>query len=64
MAAQESWEVRRWIQDVRSVDAVARGLVLAAVADPRIDHVNASMSSRMMEWMRRCRLLCRDESNK
>jgi hypothetical protein len=64
--------VCKWLrEDVKSVDAVVRAVfefeyVVGFVIDleERMDHVNTSTSSRMMEWMRRCMLLCRVPLNK
>lgn len=42
---------------------VAAGLAAVEYADRR-DQVNASMSSRIREWIRRCVLLCRVPSNR
>jgi hypothetical protein len=72
MMLQENSLVRRLREVLRSVEAVERVAVvdvdvdvdIKADVELRIDHVNASISSRMMECMRRCVLLCRVLSNK
>jgi hypothetical protein len=55
----ENCSTRRWREVVNKVDAVARLLPVEVVEVEllRIDHTNASISSSMIEWMRRCVLL-------
>jgi hypothetical protein len=62
----ENCFVRRCSAVVSCADALDTAFVAAALETValRIDHVNASMSSKMMEWMRRCMLLWRVWSNK
>jgi hypothetical protein len=64
MVAQESSVANRWTDAVSNVDAVASGLVLVELVELRIAQLKASMSLRITEWTRRCKLLCRDASNK
>lgn len=65
IAVQDSWVVRRRRVEVRCVEAVVRGLDDGDVdLEARIEWMNASISSRRMEWMRRCILLCFVLSNK
>ena len=71
MVLQDSNVERFLISVVSALDAAASGLLLLLLVEAeevecaaRKDHVNASTSSRIREWMRRCMLLCRVSSNR
>lgn len=61
MAAHAKSVINFWSCVVSWVEAAARGLARWDTLDAefRIDHTKASMSSKMIEWTHRCRLLCR-----
>jgi hypothetical protein len=57
--------VRRLSVDVKCAEAFAMGFGIAGVGgEVRMEYVNASTSSRIMECMRRFILLCLLASNK
>ena len=62
MVAQEKRDESLEREDVKCVDAVDS--VVDAFVAFRRSHVKASMSSRMIEWMRRFILLCFSLSNR
>jgi hypothetical protein len=63
IVALERREVRREMREVNCVDAVDSKLDGLSGMEGvfRIDQTNASISSKMREWMRRCMLLWRRE---
>lgn len=58
IAVQDRRVVRRWRVVDMWEDAVVRELDVDEDLEARIEWTNASASSRMIEWIRRCILLC------